>query len=468
LFTISLIISDILLTGLAFRLAYLIRFNLDLPIFRLEVVPSFPFYQDISLLLIPLWFTVFALNGVYQRNNLLGGISEYSRIFRAVNVGTLLIIVAGFLNPDFVLARGWLLLAWVLAFLLVVSGRFGLRRLVYHLRRHGYFLAPALIIGANKEGYSLAEQLLSWRTSGLHVLGFVDDRIEPGKHVHRHLQALGATSQLETLIQQHGIEELILTTSALSRDEVVTIFKQYGLVRNLNLRLSSGLFEVITTGLEIKEIAYVPVVRVNQVRLRGLDNVLKMLLDYSIALPSLVCTLPLFILIAVAIRLDSPGPIIYRRRVMGINGKQFDAYKFRTMHVNGDEILAGQPELQTELAQNHKLKDDPRVTRIGNLLRKLSLDELPQLLNVLKREMSLVGPRIISPAEMEKYDHWGMNLLTIPPGITGLWQVSGRSDISYEERVRLDMHYIRNWNIWLDLQLLIQTIPAVLFRRGAY
>jgi exopolysaccharide biosynthesis polyprenyl glycosylphosphotransferase len=349
-----------------------------------------------------------------------------------------------------------------------VSGRFGLRRLVYHLRRHGYFLAPALIIGANKEGYSLAEQLLSWRTSGLHVLGFVDDRIEPGKHVHRHLQALGATSQLETLIQQHGIEELILTTSALSRDEVVAIFKQYGLVRNLNLRLSSGLFEVITTGLEIKEIAYVPVVRVNQVRLRGLDNVLKMLLDYSIALPSLVCTLPLFILIAVAIRLDSPGPIIYRRRVMGINGKQFDAYKFRTMHVNGDEILAGQPELQTELAQNHKLKDDPRVTRIGNLLRKLSLDELPQLLNVLKREMSLVGPRIISPAEMEKYDHWGMNLLTIPPGITGLWQVSGRSDISYEERVRLDMHYIRNWNIWLDLQLLIQTIPAVLFRRGAY
>jgi lipopolysaccharide/colanic/teichoic acid biosynthesis glycosyltransferase len=153
---------------------------------------------------------------------------------------------------------------------------------------------------------------------------------------------------------------------------------------------------------------------------------------------------------------------------MGMNGRQFDAFKFRTMHVNGDEILAKYPKLQQELARNHKLKDDPRITRIGAFLRKTSLDELPQLFNVLKREMSLVGPRIITAAEVEKYNKWDMNLMTVRPGITGLWQVSGRSDVSYEERVRLDMHYIRNWSIWLDLQLLVQTIPAVLRARGAY
>jgi lipopolysaccharide/colanic/teichoic acid biosynthesis glycosyltransferase len=153
---------------------------------------------------------------------------------------------------------------------------------------------------------------------------------------------------------------------------------------------------------------------------------------------------------------------------MGMNGDQFDAFKFRTMHENGDEILAAHPESQAELAKNHKLKDDPRVTRVGKFLRKFSLDELPQVFNVLRAEMSLVGPRMISPAEIEMYDRWDMNLLTVRPGITGLWQVSGRSDITYEERVRLDMYYIRNWSIWQDLQLLFQTIPAVINGRGAY
>jgi lipopolysaccharide/colanic/teichoic acid biosynthesis glycosyltransferase len=153
---------------------------------------------------------------------------------------------------------------------------------------------------------------------------------------------------------------------------------------------------------------------------------------------------------------------------MGVNGTQFDAYKFRTMYVNGDEILDAHPELKEELEKNHKLKDDPRVTRMGMFLRRTSLDELPQLLNVLRREMSLVGPRMISPEEIDMYDQWDINLLTVQPGITGLWQVSGRSDIAYRQRVRMDMHYIRNWSIWLDIQLLIQTIPAVLRGRGAY
>jgi lipopolysaccharide/colanic/teichoic acid biosynthesis glycosyltransferase len=153
---------------------------------------------------------------------------------------------------------------------------------------------------------------------------------------------------------------------------------------------------------------------------------------------------------------------------MGLNNIQFEAYKFRTMYVDGDKILEKHPNLQKELTQTHKIKSDPRITRIGSFLRRFSLDELPQLFNVLKRNMSLVGPRMISPEEITMYNQWGINLLTVRPGITGLWQVSGRSDISYEERVRLDMYYIRNWTIWLDLQLLFRTIPALITRRGAY
>jgi lipopolysaccharide/colanic/teichoic acid biosynthesis glycosyltransferase len=136
--------------------------------------------------------------------------------------------------------------------------------------------------------------------------------------------------------------------------------------------------------------------------------------------------------------------------------------------VNGDAILAGNPALLDELATTHKIKGDPRITRIGLFLRRYSLDELPQLFNVLLGDMSLVGPRIISPPELERYGQWAMNLLTVRPGLTGLWQVSGRSDVSYEDRVRLDMFYIRNYSLWLDLQLIMQTIPVVFSGRGAY
>jgi lipopolysaccharide/colanic/teichoic acid biosynthesis glycosyltransferase len=138
------------------------------------------------------------------------------------------------------------------------------------------------------------------------------------------------------------------------------------------------------------------------------------------------------------------------------------------MYINGQEILAAFPDLMDELAQNHKLKHDPRVTRVGRFLRKFSLDELPQLFNVLFNQMSLVGPRMISPEEVKNYNNWGINLLTVKPGLTGLWQVSGRSDVTYEQRVRLDMHYIRNYSIWLDLQVIWRTIPAVVKSEGAY
>ena len=182
----------------------------------------------------------------------------------------------------------------------------------------------------------------------------------------------------------------------------------------------------------------------------------------------LVGSAPLLALSALAIKLDSPGPIFYRQKRIGEQGREFHMFKLRTMIAGADRA-----ESQLILAQGQTLKfdkkaTDRRVTRVGRFLRIWSIDELPQLLNVLKRDMSMVGPRMISPEEMSLYRQFDMNLLTVLPGITGLWQVSGRSDISYDERVRLDMYYIRNWSIWLDLQLLLQTLPAVLGSRGAY
>jgi exopolysaccharide biosynthesis polyprenyl glycosylphosphotransferase len=468
LFFLCLVLSDATLIGLAFRVAFFFRFELSLSIFNLVGRPL-NFYQSLVIFLIPLWLVIFAFAGLYNRQKLLGGAEEYALLFNATTAGMFVVISAGFLEPNFVFARGWLIISWGLAFLFTTIGRFTLRRVVYSLRAHGYFLTNAVIIGANNEGLSLAEQLIRWKTSGLQVMGFVDKIIPPGEVAYGNLTVLGDVDQLDEVIEKYDIKELILASSAMSsRDNITDIFQRFGTLEDINVRLSSGLYEIITTGLTVKEFAYVPLVGVNKVRLTGVDQILKTVLDYCLAVTGLVLTAPLLLLIALIVKLDSPGPVIFRRRVMGVNGKEFDAFKFRTMLVNGDEVLTEYPELVAELADKHKLKDDPRITAVGRLLRKSSLDELPQLFNVLRREMSVVGPRMITPEEVEKYDKWDINLLTIPPGITGLWQVSGRSDVTYEERVRMDMYYIRNWSIWLDFQILFQTVPAVIQRKGAY
>lgn len=198
------------------------------------------------------------------------------------------------------------------------------------------------------------------------------------------------------------------------------------------------------------------------------NHVAKLMLDYAVTLPSLLLLAPLFIFLIILIKLDSPGPVFHRRRVLGQDGRIFDAFKFRTMYVNGDEILARYPTLRRELNKNYKLKCDPRVTRVGKLLRKFSLDELPQLLNVLARDMSVVGPRIITPNEISKYGPYSPMLMRVMPGLTGLWQVNGRSNTTYDERVALDMQYISQWSLWLDIKILLWTIPVVLKGDGAY
>lgn len=469
LYICILVVFDALMTFLAFWLAYYFRFDLFVEYFDPNSVISFDNYRFLLYSIPFLWLVIFAVNGLYAKDNLLGGTREYSKVFQSAAAGFLLIVIAGFLEPDLIIARGWLVMTWVFTFLFVANARFLLRRLVYALRKHGFFLTPAVIVGANQEGRWLAEQLLRWETSGLHLVGFVDKKTPVTFPLFHDLVSLGSVDQLGEIIDRYDVGEVILASSAFStRDYLLEIFRKYGVSDKINIRMSSGLYEILTTGLTVNEFAYVPLVYVNKVRLTGIDNIVKFILDYILGIASLIFLFPFLTIIAFLVKSSSPGPIIHKRLVMGLNGKQFYALKFRTMVCNGDEVLEKHPELKEELARNHKLKNDPRITGIGSFLRKYSLDELPQLFNVLKRDMSLVGPRMISPEEVSMYKQFDMNLLTVLPGITGVWQVSGRSDISYEERVRLDMYYIRNWSIWLDLQLLFQTIPAVLKSRGAY
>lgn len=468
-FVVALIISDLLMTFIAFRLAYWLRFASGLPFF-VDGMSEAPFYDSIMFAVIPIWLGIFALMGLYSRSNLLGGVREYSILFNAISLGMLVIITARFTFPDsLILARGWTFMAWLLAFLLTASARFWLRRVVYSLRPHGFFRNNAAIVGYNEEGRLMAEQFHENPTSGLNLVGYIQS--EPNQCetcTHPAIDNLGTLDELNEIVQRHRITRLVLANSALTREQVLAVYRQFCTSKSTDILLSSGLYEMLTTGLHVEEDGYVPLVAINKTRTTGIDNLLKNLLDYVLGSVALLLLSPLFAIVAVLIKLDSSGPVFYRRRVMGVNGKQFDAFKFRTMDPRSEEILRSNPDLMREYRENFKIKEDPRVTKIGRFLRKTSIDELPQLFNVMIGQMSLVGPRMITPEELGKYSQWDMNLLTVKPGITGLWQVRGRSDVSYEERVRLDMFYIRNWNIWLDIQIIIQTIPAVLLKRGAY
>ncbi|MEZ4867737.1 MAG: sugar transferase [Caldilineaceae bacterium] len=469
----ALLVSDTLALMLAFALAYWVRFYGNIPIFR-EGAASLEHYASLVLILIPVWLALFALLQLYDFHFLLSGTSEYASALNGCTSGMMLVVVISFVIPEFVIARGWLLLSWVLSTGLVCTNRFVLRRVAQTMRSRGIFVAPAIIVGTNAEAISLATQLMESSYSGLKVVGFVDESDAPqgekGMRTLIGLPVLGTLDTLADILHQKEVEEIIIASTALTRPQLLTTTLQLSTMPAVEMSLSSGLYEIFTTGLRVSTRNAVPLLRLNRLRLDPLEMIMKTALDYTVILLAAPLLLPLLGLIALLIKLDSPGPALYRRRVLGIGGKEFDAFKFRTMLVNGDEMLAqNYPELLAELRANHKLKQDPRVTRVGAWLRKISLDELPQLLNILLGQMSLVGPRMISPAEAELYGPMKQNLLTVKPGLTGLWQVSGRSDLSYAERVQLDMHYIRNYSIWLDLQILcLQTLPAVWKGRGAY
>jgi exopolysaccharide biosynthesis polyprenyl glycosylphosphotransferase len=461
----ALLLSDALMVGISFALAYLVRFVLDLPLF--DDGSSKPlFYVVIVIALVPGYLALFHIHGLYNRVNLLGGTTEYARLSNAVTIGLVLVIFVNFIQPDFVVARAWLLLAWVLMLLLCISSRFLMRRMIYWLRHRGHFLDRTLVVGANPEGIAVARQLIEGRTSGAQIIGFIDDYLPIGQEPLPGVAVLGGSNAFAALVDRRAIDTVVIANTAITRERLLGIYGTLDTFQEVEVRLASGLFELLTTSVRIREEACVPLVVLNKTRITGLHLLCKTLLDYVAAASALILLLPFFAVLALLIKLDSPGPILYRRRVVGQGKHEFDAFKFRTMHVDGDRRLT--PELREELESYGKLKEDPRITRIGAWMRRYSVDELPQLLNVLRGQMSLIGPRMITIQELAKFGKWQHNLATVKPGLTGLWQVSGRSDLSYEERVQLDMHYIRNHSIWLDLQILFQTIPALLSGRGAY
>lgn len=463
--TLLLLVSDILVLELSLTLAYWIRFSSGLRIFDEAGEGGMLYLVLMGVLIVP-FVLIFTTYRLYDQRNLWGGTEEYSRIFHACNSAGMLVIFASFIVPHFVVARAWLLMTWAMMIVGCIAARFAIRRWVYHQRQRGRFRARTLLIGANPEGIAVAEQLLSTPTVGARLIGFIDDFEPRGAEPVPGLPVLGGSASFERLVRSNEIDQVIIANSALTRERLLGVYGALDVLSDVEVRLASGLFELLTTGVRVREEGNVPLVTLNKSRIVGIDHLLKTAFDkVAAALLLLVLGVPLLVM-ALLVRRDSAGPAFHRRRVVGRHNRPFDAFKLRTMYVDGDSRLSD--EQRRELRDEGKLIDDPRITRVGRWLRRYSLDELPQLLNVLRGEMSLIGPRMLTAPELEKFGRWQYNLRTVKPGLTGLWQISGRSDLSYEDRVRLDMHYIRNYSIWLDLQILIQTPVRILTGAGAY
>lgn len=414
-----------------------------------------------------LFICAFAFVGLYQ-GAALNPVEELRLAWLATTLMYLFLGSISFMfNVAEVYSRGAFVIAWLSSLVLVPTFRAFTRRMLAHQSWWGY---PVVVLGAGETGRTVVRMLQSQPGFGLKPVAFLDD--DSGKWGDLEgIPVLGGLDLAPVLAEQYGVRHALLAMPGAPRARLLEIIEVYGGVFP-RLYLIPDLFGVASLWASARDLGGLLGLEVRQNLLLAWSRRVKRTIDLIAVFLGGVIALPVMVLIALAIKLESRGPVFYAHKRVGLGGKRFMAWKFRSMVTNADAVLAhhlaNDPSARDEWARDHKLLRDPRVTRVGRLLRRTSLDELPQIWNVLWGEMSLVGPRPIVDAEISKYDEGFRLYARVLPGITGLWQVSGRSDTTYAERVRLDTYYVRNWSPWLDFYLLARTVLVVITARGAY
>ena len=356
------------------------------------------------------------------------------------------------------------LLLWALSFVSIVLAR-SLAR--FYCVRHPAYIQRTLIVGAGDVGQALARKLLQHPEYGLNVLGFVDSHPKERREDLEELTLLGTQAELPGLVREHAVERVLIAFSNDRHEELIRLVRT---LRDLSVRIDivPRLYEILPRADHTVE--GIPLVSLPAFHLSRTAQVRKRLFDVVVATLILFVLLPLFLIIAILSRLERHGPVLFKQLRMGAGDKPFYVYKFRTMVSDADEKKASLAHLNKHARNGgdprmFKIPNDPRMTRLGRFLRRYSLDELPQLVNVLRGQMTLVGPRPLILEEDRYVPQWARRRLELKPGITGLWQVLGNSHISFEEMVRLDYEYVATWSMWRDFQLMLKTLPVVAGRR---
>jgi exopolysaccharide biosynthesis polyprenyl glycosylphosphotransferase len=419
----------------------------------------------------PLWLAILLFSRAYTRRFVGATPEEYRNIGRAVGWLALFAAVLSY-GAKYELARGIVIVVLPTLLVLALLGRRTARNWLYHERMAGRQTQRTVVIGDVRTVGRMVRQIRRARNEGLHVVAVCASRIAAHGDVPSTVEGVpvfGYPDEAMHAIDLFDAEVVVVTSDPDLSGPALRRLAWTLEDRGVDLMISPGLFEVAGPRLSIRPAAGMPLLYVERPVMSGFRRLAKGLVDQSLTLCVLLAALPVFLVIVAAIRLDGPGPVLFRQRRVGEGGTEFSMLKFRTMVVDAEERLA---EISAAADVGNtvlfKMRSDPRVTRVGRVLRRFSLDELPQLINVLRGEMSLIGPRPPLPAEVARYEDDAVRRLRVKPGITGLWQVSGRSDLTWEQSVRLDLWYVDNWSLVLDMQILGRTAKAVLHGQGAY
>lgn len=358
-------------------------------------------------------------------------------------------------------------ISWVVSVFLLLVCRSITRSIISKTKFWGI---PAVIYGCGNSGKLVADRLLDNPSVGYIPVLFLDDNIATGE-TYRNIPILHDTTLGPYIVEKYNIKMAIVAMPGADRHRLADILDESVSAFKYNV-LIPDFFGLTNIWMSVRDFDGILGLATSQQLLMPWNRIKKRLLDLFLVIIGGIILMPLFFIIALLIKISSPGPVLYKHTRIGRNGKPFKAYKFRSMVIDADlrlkELLEKDPEARKEWEQTYKLKNDPRITPIGKFLRKTSFDEFPQLINILKNEMSLVGPRPIVYDEIPKYGKSFKRVFSVKPGLTGMWQVSGRSDTDYTERVAFDTFYIQSWSIWLDIWILYKTIGVVLRGKGAY
>lgn len=381
-----------------------------------------------------------------------------------VTAATMLLIAVDFMGVGLGATPADVPSLWLSASVLVLIGRLFATPVYTFLFRTAR-RRKTLIIGSGFAAVLVAEKIESHPELGLVTIGFVDDG--PRNEVRgRSEPLLGDVTRIQEIIESSGAEVVIFGyTHNPTGDMLIAL---YQMPPRVEVLMMPRFFQFVSAGMKVEDLAGMPLLKLHRHELTRPERFIKRAEDLLLAGLVSLLILPLIPFVVLAIKLDSPGPVFFRHQRIGRRGRPFEMYKFRSMTQDADCDETALAELSEDDPRGLKNRHDSRITNVGAFLRKSSIDELPQLINVLKGDMSLVGPRPAVAAEVEAYDEWQKKRLSVAPGITGIWQVSGRSDLPFDERIWLDFMYIDSWSLWLDLSILLKTVPAVLSARGAY
>ena len=467
---LAFVFSDVLAILCAVYTATWMRFGaFDAPIAFEDTSVHISFWQ-LAVFVVPLWVCMLAVSGLYDSDRIAWGISAVGSVVRSLSFGVVALILATFLAKMPGLSRAWMLIVWVAAIAFVLVGRSLLVSILLMERSRGRLQAPTLIVGCNAESLDILRVLRGNPSAGLTPIAAVaatqTERLAMD-YLGADLPVIGAARDVVRVVEERGIETVVIASTAFDHEVVARIVADLR-IADVDVHVSPGLFEVLTRRVLISEIAGLPLITIKGISLSRWNLAVKRTFDLAVSTVVVVAGMPLWLAVAAAIKLTSPGPIFYSQERIGRQGASFAMLKFRSMYLDAEQRLLDVMADNEASGPIFKMKADPRVTGVGKLLRKLSFDEFPQLINVLKGEMSLVGPRPPLPREVELYSAHDWRRLEVVPGMTGLWQVSGRSSLTFDEMVRLDILYIENWSVGLDITLILRTVPAVLLARGAY